>query len=92
MCPQIPTKTKLMLLLMLVLIELLIGLILQQILTFLRLIMLTSLLMKKVKKNLHFQIRNERLSELNQSFQDIWVARFPWGKLIVGLDGKRQKV
>jgi hypothetical protein len=56
------------------------------------LIMLTSLLMKKVKKNLHFQIRNERLSELNQSFQDIWVARFPWGKLIVGLDGKRQKV
>lgn len=22
----------------------------------------------------------------------MWVAKFPWGELIVGLDGKRQKV
>jgi hypothetical protein len=56
------------------------------------LIMLTSLLMKKMKMNLHLQIRNERLSELDQNFQDMWVAKFPWGELIVGLDGKRQKV
>ncbi len=81
-----------MLLLMLVLIKLLVGLLLQLILTFLRLIMLTSLLMKKVKNNLHLQIKNERLSEFNQNFQEMWVAKFPWGELIVGPYGKRQKV
>ncbi len=54
--------------------------------------MLTSLLMKKVKKNLHLQIKNERLSELNQSFQDMWVVKFPWGELVVMPDDKRQKV
>ncbi len=51
--------------------------------------MLTSLLMKKVKKNLHLQIKNERLSELNQSFQNMWVAKFPQGELIIVPDGKR---
>ncbi len=46
---------------------------------------------EKDEKYLHLQIKNERPSELNQSFQNMWVAKFPWGKLI-GLDCKRQKV
>jgi hypothetical protein len=30
--------------------------------------------------------------ELNQTFQDTWATKFPWGELVVGLDGKVKMV
>ncbi len=88
LCFFVPTNTRFTLLMMLDLMHLIVGLLFQFILALLRLILLTSLLMKEVKKHSMYEEEKKVEWELHKSFQDIWVIKYFWVKSIPRSDGK----
>jgi hypothetical protein len=73
---------------MLDLMHLIVGLLFQFILALIRLILLTSLLMKEVKEHSMYEEEKKVEWELHKSFQDIWVIKYFWVKSIPRSDGK----
>jgi predicted membrane protein len=81
LCLFVPTKTRFTLLMMLVLMHLLVGLLFQLILALLGLILLTSLLMKKVKKNSMYEKERKGRVEVASKFPRYLSYKVSFGEI-----------